>query len=322
MASKSNSKEVNISEKARRNIVWNCIFETFRYDVEKLNNLYSHTGIKGDANEKVLINFLRSFLPGRYQIEKKNVLLDKNGVESKEQDIIIWDSISHPRIFTGTKFFLMESVLATIQVSTTLDQGKLEKDMCKIQHLRRLEHFKRVTGDKDKQVHPPLCYIFAYNMGWKKRKSLIKNVEKICIKKNILPHERFDYLFVMRKGAILTWDHKLKAYPILRPITNFKEKYRELLPINDRWPQFFPSKLIKNEPIVLSEKIIKTDSSKFQEKVYKDLSIEGQIIHMLDFLRNLCLGLENQKSFHSHNILKRSYSKNRKSKRNYSDSAF
>ncbi len=300
---------MNNNQELKKNKTWIHIYEKFKAEVEDLNELYNHPGEKGDANELVLINFLKSFLPGKYEISKNKFLLDREGNESTEQDIVIWDSMNYPRIFTGTKYFMLESVLACIEVKTTLDSEKLKDSILKIKALRNMKYFKRVEDDLRWQIHPPLCFIFAYNTSWKKYGTLIDNIERVIRENEIKPSERFDYLYIMRKGITVEWDIPHEFLLGGSGDNNYRKVIKYFEPTNKRWPQFFPSKLKKEFSLELHENQVSQPSQERDKGYYSDLIIENQILGMLDFLTMLCQAVEDQKIFHPHGLVSLSYSK-------------
>ncbi|MFX1366961.1 MAG: DUF6602 domain-containing protein [Promethearchaeota archaeon] len=284
--------------KSKKNRLWEYIYDKFNNRVSELNSLYNHQGIKGRENEDVLINFLKSFLPGKFDLARSKVLLDRDGNESTEQDIVIWNSTKYPRIYSETEYFLIESVAMCIEVKTTLSNKNLKEILLKIRDLRRMNFFKRLDGDPRWQVHPPLCFIFAYDTIWKKFGSILKNITKVVTENDIKPSERFDYLYIMRKGLLLNWDLPYKVSGIV----DFSKKYGGKIPYNPRWPQFFPSKLIKDYPIILHENQMWQEEG-FREGFFNDLTIENQIKGIISFLQKLCQALEDQRLFHSHSLV-------------------
>lgn len=294
---------------SKKNLIWEYIYKKFNKSVSDLNSLYNHQGIKGRENEDVLINFLKSFLPGKFDLKQSKVLLDRDGKESTEQDIVIWNSAEYPRIFSETEFFLIESVAMCIEVKTTLGNSNLKETLLKIRDLRQMNFFKRLVGNIKWQVHPPLCFIFAYDTIWKKFGSILKNITKIVNENDIKPSERFDYLYIMRKGISLNWDIPYRKSGIV----NFSKKYGGKIPYNPRWPQFFPSKLIKEYPLNLHENQM-SQKEGFREGFFNDLTVKNQIKGVISFLSKLCQALEDQRLFHSHSLVVFSFSEMRTSK--------
>lgn len=160
-----------------------------------------------------VIELLESFLPQRYKVENRKRILSKLGKESSEHDIIIWDQFSYPKIFSDFlkkdfRFFLNEMVSTSIEVKNTLTLETLENAFKKIRDYRRkmLEgiHATYFNGPKF-GYHEPLYFIFAFDMEWKRFSALKKNIRKVINENDSKPHERFDYLFVFKKGIIVQW---------------------------------------------------------------------------------------------------------------------
>ena len=57
-----------------------------------------HPGSKGDATEQRWIDFLRTYLPNRYKVDKA-IVIDSTGNVSEQMDVVIYDAIYTPFIF-------------------------------------------------------------------------------------------------------------------------------------------------------------------------------------------------------------------------------
>lgn len=208
------TKKINQKKKKNlRNYFWELIYEEYKTIVEKINNISDHQGEVGDDNADFVIELMNTFLPIKYKIEKKRKILSKLGKQSSEHDIIIWNQNEHPPIFPqilkkNFRYFLIEMVSACIEVKTTLNKKKLEDAFLKIRDFRRemLEgiHATYFYGPKS-GYHEPLYFIFAFDTNWKKFSTIIRNIEDIIKENDIKPHERFDYLFILKKGIIIQW---------------------------------------------------------------------------------------------------------------------
>lgn len=94
---------------------------------------------------------------------------------------------------------------------------------------------------------------------------------------------------------------------------DFSKKYGGKIPYNPRWPQFFPSKLIKEYPLFLHENQM-WQKEGFREGFFNDLTVENQIKGVISFLSKLCQALEDQRLFYSHSLVVFSFSDTRTSK--------
>ena len=204
-------------EKNFRNYFWELIYEKYEAIVEKINNQNDNMNEKGEDNEDFVISLLRAFLPKRFRVEQRKRILSKLGKRSSEHDIIIWDQNNYPSIFSkllsdkkkkNFRFFLNEMISACIEVKSTINSEKLEEAFLKIRDYRRkMEegiHFSSFYGSQN-GYHQPLYFIFAMDIKWKKYSTIRKNIIRVINKNGIKPHERFDYLFVFKKGLIIQW---------------------------------------------------------------------------------------------------------------------
>ncbi|MBO7124427.1 MAG: hypothetical protein J6V74_01115, partial [Bacteroidales bacterium] len=104
----------------------------------------SHSGSKGDATENHWINFLNTYLPERYKVDKA-IVIDAQGNVSEQMDIVIYDGMYTPFIFNQDGFIYIpaESVYAVFEVKQDI-QGNIEYAAKKIESVRQLQ---RTSGD-------------------------------------------------------------------------------------------------------------------------------------------------------------------------------
>lgn len=267
---------------SRRNIILKNIYQIFKKKVEIVNNLYSQPVVKGSQNEKALAFFLKSFLPKKYEVKRNVILLDRDGNESTEQDLIIRNKIDTPRIFSTLGYFSIDTVLATIEVKTILDRQLLKETLIKIKDLRKMKYLKKLDEEEKWHIYPPLCFIYAYDCKWKKKGTLIKVIKSIIEENNINPSERFDYLFIMKKGIKVNWDWS--DFIQDRIVSTPKSRvglFKEIAAINPRWPQLFPCRLKKEILLSLSEKQV------HKEGVFNKSIIIKYPTHFLTFFKNV-----------------------------------
>jgi hypothetical protein len=80
-----------------------------------------HPTSKGDALEDVWINWLRKYLPNRYNVDKA-IVIDSQGGMSEQIDLVIYDQQYTPFIFTQnqTNYIPAEGVYAVFEVKPDL----------------------------------------------------------------------------------------------------------------------------------------------------------------------------------------------------------
>lgn len=159
------------------------ITQQLRAEVDLINCLFRHPGVKGEGNEAALREFLTRFVPKRYGVGT-GIVIDRDGGASGQCDIVVHDHLSCPTFFslTPSNFFPVDIVRVVIEVKTTLDSSKAEiarENIATVRNLSIPEQFgdpptisrmtpngKRVF-DNPKKGSPPCGCIFAYNSNVK-----------------------------------------------------------------------------------------------------------------------------------------------------------
>lgn len=136
-------------------------------DVQQRNRHIAHNGIRGSENERALADLLKDFLPIRFGVEQNAIIIDRNGKESREADIVIYDN-SQPKFFH--KIIPVEHVYAVVEVKTTLTLQEASDALEKLGILNSLEfrpaltpYWESRTGEqKIPPQQPPSAYVFAF----------------------------------------------------------------------------------------------------------------------------------------------------------------
>lgn len=102
-------------------------------------NFIGHSGSKGDATEQRWIDFLRTYLPDRYKVDKA-IVIDSQGNVSEQMDIVIYDAIYTPFIFKqdGFVYIPAESVYAVFEVKQDV-KGHIKYAAQKVESVRKLK---------------------------------------------------------------------------------------------------------------------------------------------------------------------------------------
>lgn len=150
------------------------IVQQLRSEVDSINNLFHHQGVKGDGNEDALRELLKKFIPKRFGVGT-GVVIDRDGNQSRQCDIVIYDAFYYPSLLslTNVHFFPVDIVYATIEVKTTLTSDAMKKAKANIASVKRLnfitdQFMGSETRGENFNVNtytptPPLGFIFAYN---------------------------------------------------------------------------------------------------------------------------------------------------------------
>lgn len=98
-----------------------------------------HPGSKGDATEQRWIDFLRTYLPDRYKVDKA-IVIDSTGNVSEQMDVVIYDAIYTPFIFKqdGFMYIPAESVYAVFEVKQDV-KGHIDDAAKKVESVRKLK---------------------------------------------------------------------------------------------------------------------------------------------------------------------------------------
>ena len=119
-------------------------------------NFIGHSGCKGDATEQHWIEFLRTYLPDRYKVDKA-IVIDSTGNVSEQMDVVIYDAIYTPFIFRqdGFMYIPAESVYAVFEVKQDV-KGHIEYAAQKIESVRKLKRtsISMVASGKSMAARP------------------------------------------------------------------------------------------------------------------------------------------------------------------------
>ncbi len=116
------------------------IAQKLRSEVDLVNSLFKHQGLKGEGNETVLRELLKRFIPRRYGVGT-GVVIDRDGGQSHQCDVVIYDTFLYPSLFalTSIQLFPVEVVYGVIEVKTTLDSQKANICKANIASVKKLK---------------------------------------------------------------------------------------------------------------------------------------------------------------------------------------
>lgn len=143
-----------------------------------------HQGSKGDATEDKWIEFFRTYLPKRYNIDKAMVI-DHEGNVSQQIDIVVYDALYTPFIFNhdGFKYIPAESVYAVFEVKQDI-KNNIEYAGRKIESVRKLKRTSIpmiCTGctHKARALSPILGGILSSTSGYEQTSTIEDNLKKL-----------------------------------------------------------------------------------------------------------------------------------------------
>jgi hypothetical protein len=131
-----------------------------RMSTDLKERLISHPGELGSDREEIIRNFLRSYLPKRFEVST-GFVFDSKGSLSKQLDIIIADSSVCPRFETvgGKRFYPCECVVAVGQVKSSVTSSAKLNDA--LENLRSVKTLDRSADGKalDRERQEPIDHI-------------------------------------------------------------------------------------------------------------------------------------------------------------------
>jgi hypothetical protein len=141
---------------------WAGVLQRLEAEVDVFSELIRHEGERGRENEAALGRILSSFVPRRYGVGS-GLLIDAHDSYSRQTDLVVFDQSDEPSALAQTTqlLFPVESVLASIEVKTTLRKEDVEDCTAKQLSMLALE---------PSQPHPdgsthPYFVILAYHAG-------------------------------------------------------------------------------------------------------------------------------------------------------------
>lgn len=132
------------------------ITQQLRAEVESINNLSKHPGVKGNGNETALRDLITRFIPKRYGVGS-GIVIDSNGNRSRQCDIVVYDILSYPSLLTlsNLQLFPVDMVHATIEVKTTLTKESAQNALKNIASVRTLKLIQEKPLDPLGSSHEP-----------------------------------------------------------------------------------------------------------------------------------------------------------------------
>ena len=167
--------------------------------IERANDLKSlkHELTKGEIKELFVSRVLKSLLTSQFSIGS-GVIINQEDNRSNQTDIVIYDNRILPPFIKEQNIgvYPAEGVIATVEIATTLNGGKLESAEKAAQKLHR-DIFKLKYNFK------PLCAVFGFSGGVKnlskQKKGMIWLKDNIECLFNICIAERYCWANVGKK---------------------------------------------------------------------------------------------------------------------------
>lgn len=194
--------------------------EEYLLALKKIGENTGHSLHKGDPREAFIHEFLKGHLSEKVSIGRGEII-DKDslpGQRRNQQDIVIFKS-EYPRIDFGggVRGFLAESVIATIEVKSTLTEEELRSAIKAAKNTKELNISRgaSIRVGSDWEPPAPLSFVVAYE-GPAKMATVHGWIEKIYQSEEItyptmgetikerqkIPSPATDGIFILGKGFI------------------------------------------------------------------------------------------------------------------------
>lgn len=163
----------------------------------------THPGENGRNKEAILLNFLKSYLPGRYSLGT-GFITSSDQVLSNQNDIVIYDGFWSSSLFPEvvSRQYLIECVYAVIEVKSLLDKSQLKTTVDKATIIKKMQ-VKGIKKHGDVGLDNPCFCLFAYDST--DLIELKEELQKYYI--NTPLSERIDFVVVLNKGMMFTGEY-------------------------------------------------------------------------------------------------------------------
>ena len=174
----------------------------------KMRATFNHPGNKGISLENVFSEFLREYLPKRFEIGNGEVI-DSFGNRTGQMDIVITNE-DHPFTFSanGPGLFFVEGVSAFGEIKTNLTSQDLQKVLTssmKCKNLKTIHGQGSVIFSNPSNEryfdHSPF-FLFAYESQLT-LDGIKETIERFCIENSCGITGVVDAVFIMGKGSLI-----------------------------------------------------------------------------------------------------------------------
>jgi len=143
-----------------------------------------HSGLRGRAREIFAKDLLTPFLSPNIGT-CTGIVVDSNCGSSHQIDIIIYDKTLIPSLmFTGEEGIVpYESVLATVEVKSTLTRYELKKSIKNAHSVKNLQPDFAEVMPETLVKSSPLCFVFSFSSDSKPKKELSR-LEEVVLEVN------------------------------------------------------------------------------------------------------------------------------------------
>lgn len=177
---------------------------------DKANEKLIHPGEFGTFREKVVMEFLRSFLPKEYE-QGTGFIVNNNNEVSTQCDIVIYNSNYTPLFsdHVNARFFTIETCAAIVEVKSVLNKEDLKKALIKLSEIKKLRSnisqpsliksefmdYDPLENHSDQISTLLICEKLDFNTD-----KIEEEITKMYVENKILPSNRHNMILSLEDG--------------------------------------------------------------------------------------------------------------------------
>lgn len=170
-------------------------------DFKEVTANINHKGERGSSREEILLSYLGNYIPTKYEMNS-GIIIDATGEQSRQQDIIIYDSFNSPVLLNmeSTRMVPIESVFSVIEVKSSLNKTEISKCVNNISSVKSL-----VKNSLDSKNSPTAGFVFAFTSSTTLETLLDNLVEE---NNQVEKHKQISAVCILDKGLIVNISKK------------------------------------------------------------------------------------------------------------------
>ncbi len=153
-----------MDKKPYRNVL-SAAQASLKAGIEQIRSSIPHAGETGTLIEKLIRSELQKVLPEKVAVAD-GFVVDADGRASKQMDIILYDKLNTPRIFSsdGAQMFPVETTYAAGEIKTKLDSNTLRDTFEKCSSYKSL--IRKAYFEQDNPIQPVFSLFGKPDKNW------------------------------------------------------------------------------------------------------------------------------------------------------------
>ncbi len=205
--------EVTMTDDSRYRLSLRGMQERLEADIQRARDVIPHAGEKGRSFEDLIREALRAVLPGKIGVSH-GFVIDAGGEISKQMDVVLYDQLNTPRIYSGTseeeaQMFPVESTYACGELKTRMNKDDLADSLEKCLSYK---HLRRWAYHQPPSAPPPVSLFGTPQKHWQSIFFCIAREGTDCDtlgaqwnaaieSRGLDVHMRIDHLFILDRNS-------------------------------------------------------------------------------------------------------------------------